>query len=101
MITVKPVAGATEWPEEQIPLQAQINGKDATEHAEWAIAFNGPGHMDANSPGLYHVDPSAEARFVCIIAMYDGGFMGIYKGHAILPLPFEAFPDELQAMSHG
>jgi len=100
MITLWPVASATQASPGQIQLKAEANNNDVTHLVEWEIAFNGPGHMDADIPGLYHADPNAEARFVCIIAIYDTVNIGVFKGHAILPLPFEHFPKEVDLLSH-
>lgn len=100
-IVVKPVTSATELSAGQIQLKAEINGRDQTNIVDWVIAFDGPGHMDDTIPGLYHVDPNADARFVCIVAEWDSVVIGVYKGHTILPLPFAAFPDALQTLSHS
>jgi len=98
-ITVGPVIGATELPEGQIQLKAEVNNNDVTYAVEWIILFNGSGHMDADVPGLYHSGPSAESPFVCIVATYEDVFIGVLKGHTILPLPFANFSSELQILS--
>ncbi len=99
-ITLSAIAGATELPPGQVQLKAESNGSDLTHLVdEWTILFDGPGHMDSDIPGRYHAGPNAEARFVCIMARWDSIVIGIYKGHVILPLPFQEFPNELQALS--
>ncbi len=99
-ITLSTVAGATELPPGQVQLKAESNNSDLTHLVdEWAILFDGPGHMDADIPGRYHADPNTEARFVCIVARWDSIVIGIYKGHIILPLPLMAFSKEVELLS--
>ncbi|WP_273826316.1 hypothetical protein [Pseudomonas asplenii] len=98
-LTVSPVTDAGQLSAGQIQLKTEFNGLDITKDVEWFIAFDGPGQMDADAPGLYHAQPSADARFVCIIAQYDMAGFGTFKGHVILPLPLIEFPSELQMLN--
>ncbi len=99
LITLSPDPDAGQLPPGQIQLKAKV-AEDVTGVVEWLIAFEGPGHMDADIPGLYHSDPNADARFVCIIAQYEIPGFGTFKGHIILPLPLIEFPNALQQLSH-
>ncbi|WP_152973015.1 hypothetical protein [Pseudomonas asplenii] len=99
LITLSPDPDAGQLPPGQIQLKAKV-AEDVTGVVEWLIAFEGPGHMDADIPGLYHSDPNADARFVCIIAQYEIPGFGTFKGHIILPLPLIEFPNALQQLIH-
>ncbi|AEV64387.1 hypothetical protein [Pseudomonas ogarae] len=80
----------------QVLLEAIVNGLPQ-DSAVWSLPLGGPGSIDAT--GLYRVDPAATERFVLIFAQVDGGGLGIFEGHLILPLPLAEFPSLPETLS--
>jgi hypothetical protein len=75
----------------KVQLEASVNGNLAP--AEWSLPLGGPGSISQS--GLYQAPQTATERYVVIFAVVDGGFLGKFEGHLILPLPLVEFPQVL------
>ncbi|MGY2339995.1 hypothetical protein ACW9HW_12220 [Pseudomonas sp. SDO5532_S415] len=82
-------------PPGQIQLKAFVNNNPVP--GEWSLPLDGPGSID--EWGVYTDDPLSKEPFVLIFVKVDGGELGVFEGHIILPLPLDESPAVLKALA--
>ncbi|MBA1205389.1 hypothetical protein G7009_27155 [Pseudomonas capeferrum] len=75
-----------------VALQGVINGyPQAQDKTTWAVRC-GPGSIDPNT-GVYTPGSTGEHAFALLTATFDTGFVGVYEGYVLQPLPLARFED--------
>ncbi|WP_460123393.1 hypothetical protein [Pseudomonas sp. S2_C03] len=92
--TIKPVIDPG-LPPGQVQLQAWVNGFQVD--GQWSLPTGGPGTIDDS--GLYTHDPQAREPFALITVLIEGGELGNFEGHIVLPLPLSDFTAVLEALA--
>ncbi|MBA1205387.1 hypothetical protein G7009_27145 [Pseudomonas capeferrum] len=75
-----------------VALEAVINGRPQDpDKIIWAVLC-GPGSIDPNT-GVYTPGSTGEHAFALLTATFDTGFIGVYEGYVLQPLPLASLED--------